>query len=386
VKQLSVLVADDHAPTRRDVRAALEDHPEIRVCAEASDAAAAIEAAVRLLPDICLLDIRMPGGGIAAAWEITARLPETRVVMFTVSREDDDLFDALRAGAVGYLLKDTDPARLPLAMLDVVRGDAAIPRSLVARLANEFRDWGPRRRALLGHDLDGHLTSREWEVLELLRRDPQEAQGSRPEGRDQALRRHSLKRRFSFPQTTDAERIQRALPLPRHQRRSRIGREGLRTVPATLTRTRVLIADDHPLIRLAVRCELEDAGFEVCGEAADSDGAVTDALAATPDLCLIDVQMPGGGVEAVRRIKGSLPETKVLMLTSSEDEADLVEAMLAGASGFLGKESEPARLPHVLRAVMRGEVAVPRAFISVLVQRMGAASGARAGAAVPKTR
>ena len=169
MKQLSILVADDHAPTRQDVRAALEDHPEIRVCAEASDAAAAIEAAVRLLPDICLLDIRMPGGGIAAAWEITARLPETRVVMFTVSREDDDLFDALRAGAAGYLLKDTDPARLPLALLDVVRGDAAIPRSLVARLANEFRDRGPRRRAMLGQDLDGHLTSREWEVLELLR-------------------------------------------------------------------------------------------------------------------------------------------------------------------------------------------------------------------------
>jgi DNA-binding NarL/FixJ family response regulator len=149
----------------------------------------------------------------------------------------------------------------------------------------------------------------------------------------------------------------------------------LRTVPATPTR--VLIADDHPLIRLAVRRELEDAGYEVCGEEADSDGAVAAALAAAPDLCLIDVQMPGGGVEAVRRIKRSLPRTKVLMLTSSEDEADLVEAMLAGASGFLGKESEPARLPHVLRAVMRGEVVVPRAFISVLVQRLGAASGAR---------
>jgi DNA-binding NarL/FixJ family response regulator len=166
---LSVLIADDHAPTRDDVRAALEGHPGIEVCAEVADAAAAIEAALRLRPDICLLDIRMPGGGIAAAWEITARLPETGVVIFTVSREDDDLFDALRAGASGYLLKDTDPARLPLALLDVVRGDAAIPRALVARLATEFRDRGPRRRALLGNGGNGHLTSREWEVLELLR-------------------------------------------------------------------------------------------------------------------------------------------------------------------------------------------------------------------------
>jgi DNA-binding NarL/FixJ family response regulator len=169
VSQISVLIADDHAPTRQDVRAALEAHPALRVCGEASDASAAIEAALRLLPDVCLLDIRMPGGGIAAAWEITARLPETRIVMFTVSGEDDDLFDALKAGAAGYLLKDTDPERLPLAVLDVVKGDAAIPRALVARLANEFRDRGPRRRALLGNDLNGHLTSREWEVLELLR-------------------------------------------------------------------------------------------------------------------------------------------------------------------------------------------------------------------------
>lgn len=164
-----MLIADDHAPTREDVRVALEEHPGLRVCAEAADAASAIDAAVKLLPDICLLDIRMPGGGIAAAWEITARLPETHVVMFTVSREDDDLFDALRAGAAGYLLKDTDPDRLPLALLDVVKGDAAIPRALVARLATEFRDRGPRRRALIGKDTNGHLTSREWEVLELLR-------------------------------------------------------------------------------------------------------------------------------------------------------------------------------------------------------------------------
>jgi two-component system nitrate/nitrite response regulator NarL len=138
----------------------------------------------------------------------------------------------------------------------------------------------------------------------------------------------------------------------------------------TLTRRKVLIADDHPLIRLAVRRELEEAGFEVCAEAGDAPGAVEGALRATPDVCLLDAHMPGGGVEAVRRIKARLPETKVLMLTSSEDDTDLVEAMVAGASGFLGKESAPARLPEVLCAVLRGEVAVPRSFVSVLVQRL----------------
>ena len=167
--RITVLIADDHTPTRRDVRAALEAHPDFLVCCETSDASGAVDLAIRETPDVCLLDINMPGGGIAAAWEITSRLPDTRVVMLTVSREDDDLFDALRAGASGYLLKDTDPARLPLALLDVVKGDAAIPRDLVARLVGEFRDRGPRRRTLLGHEGNGHLTSREWEVLELLR-------------------------------------------------------------------------------------------------------------------------------------------------------------------------------------------------------------------------
>ena len=168
MKRISVLIADDHAPTRRDVRRALEAHGAFLVCGETSDASGAVDVAIREGPDVSLLDINMPGGGIAAAWEITSRLPETRVVMLTVSSADDDLFNALRAGATGYLLKDTDPARLPLALLDVVKGDAAIPRGLVARLVNEFRDRGPRRRALFGHPANGHLTSREWEVLELL--------------------------------------------------------------------------------------------------------------------------------------------------------------------------------------------------------------------------
>lgn len=166
-----VLVADDHAPTRADISELLESDPRFTVCASAADAVEAVDAALRERPDLCLIDIRMPGGGIAAAWEITARLPTTRVVMLTVSREDDDLFKALRAGASGYLLKDIDPTRLPHALSDVLAGDSAIPRSLVARLVEEFRERGPRRRALLANVSEEPLTSREWQVLDLLRQD-----------------------------------------------------------------------------------------------------------------------------------------------------------------------------------------------------------------------
>ena len=104
---LRVLIADDHAPTREDVRRALTDGGLV-VCAEAADAARAVQQALETRPDICLLDVRMPGGGVAAAWEIAARLPTTKVVMLTVSDEDGDLFRALRAGAVSYLVKDID--------------------------------------------------------------------------------------------------------------------------------------------------------------------------------------------------------------------------------------------------------------------------------------
>ncbi len=86
--------------------------PDFTVCAEAADADGAVALALREHPDVCLLDINMPGNGIAAARQITRRLPDTAVVMLTVSVQDEDLFDALRAGASGYRLKGIDETRL----------------------------------------------------------------------------------------------------------------------------------------------------------------------------------------------------------------------------------------------------------------------------------
>ena len=110
---LRTLLADDHAPTLDELRDTLDGDPRFTVVAAVRHAAAAVNDAVRTRPDLCLLDVAMPGNGIAACWEITARLPQTVVVMFTVSAADNDLFAALRAGAGGYLLKDTDPAKSP---------------------------------------------------------------------------------------------------------------------------------------------------------------------------------------------------------------------------------------------------------------------------------
>jgi len=163
-----VLIADDHAPTRADVRQALDADGRFEVCADTADAPGAVQAAVRERPDLCLLDVRMPGGGLSAAWEIGARLPRTKIVMLTVSGEDADLFAALRAGAEGYLLKTMSLARLPDALEGVCSGEAAIPPTLVTRLLTRFRAREPRWRKPLDRGAAEHLTSREWEVLELL--------------------------------------------------------------------------------------------------------------------------------------------------------------------------------------------------------------------------
>ncbi len=163
----TVVVADDHPMQRAGVRAALEDDG-FRVVAEAGDASGAYEAAVQHRPDVCVLDIHMPGNGISAAARIADDIPETAVVMLTVSRNDDDLFDALRVGAAGYLLKDMDPDRLPGALRRVLAGEAALPPTLVARLMDEFRGKRKRRLPLVGGK-GQELTSREWEVLDLMR-------------------------------------------------------------------------------------------------------------------------------------------------------------------------------------------------------------------------
>jgi DNA-binding NarL/FixJ family response regulator len=165
VRELRVLIADDHAPTRDDVRRALTKGG-IEVCAEAADAAHAVQRALDTKPDICLLDLRMPGGGVAAAWEIAARLPTTKIVVLTVSDDDSSLFGALRAGAVGYLVKDIDLSILPKELRDVADGKAAIPRSLVARMVKQFHATDPRfRTTTVVGELGVRLTSREWDVL-----------------------------------------------------------------------------------------------------------------------------------------------------------------------------------------------------------------------------
>jgi DNA-binding NarL/FixJ family response regulator len=164
---LRVLVADDHAPTRAGVRVALE-RGGCEVCAEVANALDAVAAAVRERPDACLIELGMRGGGLAAVAGIAARLPETVVLVLTVSASPDDFVDALRAGAAGYLLKEMEPAQLPVAVRRAVAGEAALPGVLTARLIEQVRRLGRRGTLALEDGRSVELTPREWLILGLL--------------------------------------------------------------------------------------------------------------------------------------------------------------------------------------------------------------------------
>jgi DNA-binding NarL/FixJ family response regulator len=163
----TVVIADDHQVIRLGVRMALM-RGGFHVVAEAADREGAVSAVLRERPDVCLLDIRMPGGGIETARRLAEAAPSTSVVMLTVSNDTEDVLASLRAGAVGYLPKDTSPDRLPAALCGVLKGEAALPRALVGRVLQEFRAFTAGAVANPVRVGEVQLTPRESEILRML--------------------------------------------------------------------------------------------------------------------------------------------------------------------------------------------------------------------------
>jgi DNA-binding NarL/FixJ family response regulator len=162
-----VLIADDHDDTRAVVRRALEDEG-FHVCAEVSDAVAAVQATRETKPTAVLLDVRMPGNGIRAAESIHREFPAVAVVMLTVSAEDADLFAALAAGASGYWLKGQDPSTIPGLIHRVLADEAVLPGTLVKRVVDEWRAHDVRHRSQSELISGVRMSLREREVIELL--------------------------------------------------------------------------------------------------------------------------------------------------------------------------------------------------------------------------
>lgn len=138
-----------------------------------------------------------------------------------------------------------------------------------------------------------------------------------------------------------------------------------------MTTYRVLIADDHELARKGIASILRrDPAFQVVAEAATGSEAVQLALQLRPDLVLMDIRMPDGGLEATRRIKEQLPQVRVVMVTVSHDANDLFEAIRSGAQGYLLKDLAPDDWPAYLKGIMGEDVPVPRRYSEQVVQRL----------------
>ena len=169
---IRVLVVDDHALFRRGLEMVLAEEPDIELVGEASDGAEAVEKAGEALPDVVLMDIRMPkSSGIEACRAMKEVAPSAKIVMLTISDEEEDLFEAIRAGASGYLLKDIPYDEVADVVRAVHGGQSLINPSMAAKLLTEFAALAKRDGEERAQEVPApKLTDREMEVLRLVAR------------------------------------------------------------------------------------------------------------------------------------------------------------------------------------------------------------------------
>jgi DNA-binding NarL/FixJ family response regulator len=158
---IRVVVADDHPLFREGVVTSLRSNPDIEVVGQAEDAAGALRVVREELPDLVLLDVTMPGGGVSAAAQIASTCPATRIVMLTVSEDEDDLLSAMKAGASGYVLKGVSASDLARVVRAVSAGEVYVAPSLAFGLLREMS-------APPANDPLAELSARERQVLELV--------------------------------------------------------------------------------------------------------------------------------------------------------------------------------------------------------------------------
>ncbi|MEX0658644.1 MAG: response regulator transcription factor [Egibacteraceae bacterium] len=165
---IRVIVADDHAVFRRGLEMVLESEPDIAVVAEAGDGREATELAIEHMPDLVLMDVRMPAhGGIDATKAIKDAVPHSKILMLTISDEEDDLYDAIKAGASGYLLKEISIEEVADAIRKVHAGQSLISPSMAGKLLTEFASMAKKDEQKQQMPAP-RLTDREMEVLALV--------------------------------------------------------------------------------------------------------------------------------------------------------------------------------------------------------------------------
>lgn len=145
-----------------------------------------------------------------------------------------------------------------------------------------------------------------------------------------------------------------------------MGHGGAATPPGTL---RVMLVDDHALVRSAVRQAIDSGDVQLVAEAASAEDAFALALSVRPDILLLDIDLPGmSGIQMLEELAPRLPETRIVMLTVSDSERDMIEAVARGAAGYLTKDLSPEALLRALRGTQRGELAMSRRFAARAVR------------------
>jgi two-component system NarL family response regulator len=169
---IRTLIVDDHALFRRGLEIVLVTEPDIEVVGEAGDGAEAVERAGESLPDVVLMDIKMPrSSGIEACRSIKDVAPSARIIILTLSDEEEDLFDAIKAGASGYLLKDIPLDQVAEAVRSVHGGQSLISPSMAGKLLTEFASLAKRESDESPREVPApKLTDREMQVLKLVAR------------------------------------------------------------------------------------------------------------------------------------------------------------------------------------------------------------------------
>ena len=166
---IKVLVVDDHALFRRGITAVLANHENLEVVGEASDGLEAIEKAEAIVPDIIVMDLNMPRcSGLEATQALQAKMPQVNILVLTVSENEADLFAAVKFGAKGYILKNTEPEELVQAILHIAQGGVIVSPIMATKLLTEFQGLEAEGKREAIQKTESNLSPREGEVLQLV--------------------------------------------------------------------------------------------------------------------------------------------------------------------------------------------------------------------------
>ncbi len=166
---IKVLVVDDHTLFRRGITAVLANRENLEVVGEASDGLEAIEKAEAIVPDIIVMDLNMPRcSGLEATQALQAKMPQVNILVLTISENEADLFAAVKFGAKGYILKNTEPEELIQAILHIAQGGVIVSPIMATKLLTEFQGLEAEGKREAIQETEPNLSPREGEVLQLV--------------------------------------------------------------------------------------------------------------------------------------------------------------------------------------------------------------------------